>query len=173
MPSLNPTPIDDSRWERGNVFIDEEQEVRLHYIDCPAYPHDSSKASEGKNTILLIHGFPNTSYQWRHVITPLAEAGYRVIAPDYRGAGESSHPKGGFEKNIIAADLYALVHGHLGITKPIHILGHDIGGMIAHAYAFLYPEHVLSVSWGECPLPGSKPYESGFKHSPGSKSTHS
>lgn len=158
MPSLNPTEIDDSRWQHGNVFIDGAQEVRLHYIDSP---HDTG------NAILLIHGFPETSYQFRHVITPLAAAGYRVIAPDYRGAGESSHPRNGFDKVTIASDLYKLVHDHLDITSPIHVLGHDIGGMIAHAYAFSYPEHTLSVLWGECPLPGSAPYESGFKNSPG------
>ena len=171
MPSLNPAFIDDSSWERGNVFIDEAQEVRIHYIDCPSLhpskneaPHPESKQS---NTILLIHGFPNTSYQWRHVITPLATSGYRVIAPDYRGAGASSHPSRGYDKLTLASDLHSLIYQHIGITSPVHIVGHDIGGMIAHAYAFLFPQDTLSVSWGECPLPGSQPYESGFKHSPG------
>lgn len=166
MPSLNPTKIDDVHWQHGNVFIDDAQEVRIHYIDCPPL-NNENKRPEKSSTILLIHGFPNTSYQWRHVITPLAAAGYRVIAPDYRGAGESSHPASGFDKVTIASDLYNLVHDHLKITEPVHVLGHDIGGMIAHAYAFSFPEHTLSVIWGECPLPGSEPYESGFKNSPG------
>jgi len=54
-----------------------------------------------------------------------------------------------------------------GITSKIHVVGQDIGGMIAHAYAARHPEHTRSVMWGECPLPGSTPYESGFKTSPG------
>ena len=53
------------------------------------------------------------------------------------------------------------------ITTPVHVVGQDIGGMIAHAYAAQHPEHTQSVMWGECPLPGSEPYESGFKTSPG------
>ncbi|EPE24766.1 alpha/beta-Hydrolase [Glarea lozoyensis ATCC 20868] len=166
MPSLNPIPIDDASWKHGNVFLDDAQEVRIHYIDCPPYP-DKPDRTEETNTILLIHGFPNTSYQWRHVITPLAKAGYRVIAPDYRGAGESSHPANGFDKLTIATDLHKLLHDHLNIKKSIHVVGHDIGGMIAHAYAAKFPDHTLSVTWGECPLPGSTPYESGFKNSPG------
>jgi pimeloyl-ACP methyl ester carboxylesterase len=120
-----------------------------------------------QGTILLFHGFPNTSYQWRHVITPLSSAGYRVIVPDYRGAGESSHPARGFDKVTIATDLHSVVHDHLGIKDKIHVLGHDIGSMIAHANAFSFPQHTRSVIWSECPLPGSTPYESGFKNSPG------
>ncbi|TKA79554.1 hypothetical protein B0A55_02740 [Friedmanniomyces simplex] len=125
----------------------------LHYISCP--PPDPS-ASEG--TILLIHGFPQTSYQFRRVITPLSDAGYHVLAPDYRGAGESSKPRDGYTKDILARDLHRLITDHEGIKDPVHLVGHDIGGMIAHAYAVLYPSHTASVIWGECPLPGTQVY---------------
>jgi len=107
MPSLNPTHIDDARWQHGFAFVDDAREVRIHYIDCPAPKSE-------KGTLLLIHGYPNTSYQWRHVITPLSDAGYRVIAPDYRGAGDSSHPRSGYDKVTVAEDLYKVVHDHLG-----------------------------------------------------------
>lgn len=114
MPSLNPTHIDDQSWEHGNVFLDDAREVRIHYIVCP------STSGTEKGVLLLIHGYPNTSYQWRHVITPLAAAGYRVIAPDYRGAGDSSHPKLGYDKITVADDLYKVVHDHLGnIVRPV------------------------------------------------------
>ncbi|KAF2149096.1 alpha/beta hydrolase fold protein-like protein [Myriangium duriaei CBS 260.36] len=161
MPSINPTHIDDQHWQHGFAFVDDAREVRIHYIDSPA----ASKPEKG--TLLLIHGYPNTSYQWRHVITPLSKAGYRVIAPDYRGAGDSSHPRGGYDKVTVADDLYKVVHDHLGIKDKIHVIGQDIGGMIAHSYATWHPDHTKSVMWGECPLPGSTPYESGFKTSPG------
>lgn len=160
MPSINPTHIDDKEWKHGHVFTDAEQESRIHYIDSPA------QGSE-KGVILLIHGYPNTSYQWRHVITPFSKAGYRVIAPDYRGAGDSSHPKLGYDKVTVAHDLYVVAHDHLGIKSPIHVVGQDIGGMVAHAYAASHPEHTRSVMFGECPLPGADPYENGFKNSPG------
>lgn len=79
MPSLNPTEIEDQHWQHGHVFVDDAREVRIHYIDAP------SLAGTEKGVILLIHGYPNTSYQWRHVITAFSRAGYRVIAADYRG----------------------------------------------------------------------------------------
>lgn len=161
MPSLNVTEIEDTHWRRGHAFVDDDRQVRIHYIDCPAL------GEKEKGVILLIHGYPNTSYQWRHVITPFAKEGYRVIAQDYRGAGASSHPKLGYDKVTVADDLYKVAHDHLGITSPIHVVGQDIGGMVAHAYAATHPEHTRSVMFGECPLPGAKPYESGFKNSPG------
>jgi pimeloyl-ACP methyl ester carboxylesterase len=111
MPSLNPTHIDDERWQHGFAFVDEAREVRIHYIDCPP------EGKQERGTVLLIHGYPNTSYQWRHVITPISNAGYRVIAPDYRGAGDSSHPRSGYDKVTVADDLYKVVHDHLGTCR--------------------------------------------------------
>ncbi|KAJ6151657.1 hypothetical protein N7470_007254 [Penicillium chermesinum] len=58
----------------------------------------------------------------------------------------------------MARDLYALIHDHLAIKSKIHLVGHDIGGMIAHAYVSLYPQDVASIIWGKCPLPGTSCY---------------
>lgn len=137
-----------------------DPEIRLHYVECLP-----TTGGEPKGTILLIHGFPETSYQFRHVTVPFAEAGYRVIAPDYRGAGYSSCPPDGYTKAVLAQDLYRLVTEHAGVKEPIHVVGSDIGGMIAHAYVAQFPSHVASVVWGECLLPGSRFYED-YKHSP-------
>ena len=126
-------------------------EIRIHYVE-------TTPPSQAKGTILLIHGFPESSYQFRHVMRPLSDAGYRVIAPDYRGAGYSSHPPDGFTKDVLSRDLHDLVT-KLGIKDPIHVVGHDIGGMIAHAYAAQFSNDVASVIWGECPLPGTSFYE--------------
>ena len=125
----------------------------IHYISCPPPP-----SSEAKGTILLIHGFPQTAYQFRRVIPPLSDKGYHVIVPDYRGAGESSKPNDGYTKDIMARDLHRLITEHEGIKDKIHVVGHDIGGMVAHAYAVQYPEGTASVCWGECPLPGTQVY---------------
>ncbi|KAI9822701.1 MAG: hypothetical protein M1827_000420 [Pycnora praestabilis] len=148
-------------WKQRSAIISANPEVRLHYIDCTPSSSSSSSDSEVpyKGTILLIHGFPQTCHQYRHVITPLSSAGYRVIVPDYRGAGQSSHPAQGFTKSVMARDMMQLVTDRLGIKDKIHVVGHDIGGMIAHAYASRYPDHVASVLWGECPLPGTRAYE--------------
>ena len=135
-----------------------QPEVRIHYIEC------LPTSGQPKGTILLIHGFPESSYQFRHVIVPFAEAGYRVVAPDYRGAGYSSQPPDGYTKDVLAQDLYKVVTEHVGVKEPVHVVGHDIGGMIAHAYVAQFPSHVASVVWGECPLPGTTFYDE-TKHS--------
>ena len=130
-----------------------DPEIRIHYVETSP---PTSQPSKG--TILLIHGFPETSYQFRHVMKPLSSHGYRVIAPDYRGAGYSSHPDSGYTKDILASDLHSLMTT-LEIKAPVHVVGHDIGGMIAHAYAAQFPSDTASVIWGECPLPGTSFYE--------------
>ena len=137
-----------------------DPEIRIHYVEAKP-----AAGTAQKGTILLIHGFPETSYQFRHVLVPLSSAGYHAIAPDYRGAGYSSRPTTGYTKGVLATDLHDLLTKHLHITSPVHIVGHDIGGMIAHAYASLFPSATKSVIWGECPLPGTTSYDA-WKHSP-------
>lgn len=152
--------IDDSRWVHERVRVGDnepaspslEDGIYLHAIMCPP---PEGKAAKG--TVLLIHGFPQTSYQFRRVITPLADAGYHVIAPDYRGAGSSSKPWNGYTKEVMAKDLHNLVK-HLGVKDKLHLVGHDIGGMIAHSYAAQFPDNVASIAQGENPLPGTKAY---------------
>ncbi|KAI4640780.1 hypothetical protein J4E93_008372 [Alternaria ventricosa] len=148
--------IDSSRWHQriASITTTSNEQIRLNYIECAPEP-----LRRKRGVILLIHGFPQTSYQFRHVITPLSKAGYRVIAPDYRGAGQSSKPLTGYQKTQMAEDLHILVQEHFGIKDKINVVGHDIGGMIAFAYASRYPDDVASVIWGECPLPGTSCYE--------------
>ncbi|KAB8269438.1 Alpha/Beta hydrolase protein [Aspergillus minisclerotigenes] len=134
------------------------EDLRIHYLEA-------EPTGECKGILLLIHGFPQSSYQFRFVLEPFAAAGYRVIAPDFTGHGSSSKPLrdvAGFSKKQLAQDLYNFL-SHLLIITPIHIVGHDIGGMIAFAFVMQYPEYVSSVVWGECPLPGTIEYER-FKH---------
>lgn len=156
MNLLQTPSLDSSRWNQRIVPITTKsgEQIRLSYIECPSAP-----STKYKGVVLLIHGFPQTSYQFRHVINPLSDSGYRVIAPDYRGAGQSSKPLLGYKKTQMAEDLHILIQSHFGIKEKIHVVGHDIGGMIAFAYASRYPEHTRSVIWGECPLPGTSFYE--------------
>jgi pimeloyl-ACP methyl ester carboxylesterase len=115
--------------------------VRIHYL----------KAGSGKNTLILIHGFGDTSHMW----TPLFEEfgkDYTIIAPDMRGLGESSRPATGYDKKTIAADIHELVKS-LGYQK-IDLVGHDIGLMVAYAYAAQYPTDVRKLALLEAPIPG-------------------
>ncbi|KAI7488822.1 alpha/beta-hydrolase [Hortaea werneckii] len=119
--------------------------------------HPPLQGRSPQGTIVLMHGFPQTSYQFRHVLPLLAAEGFRCIAPDYRGAGSSSKPNDSFEKATMAQDIYQLLDV-LGVSERVHLLGHDIGGMVAFAFAHQYPERLKSVCWGECPLPGTQTY---------------
>lgn len=113
--------------------------VEIHYVI----------AGEG-DPVVLLPGWPQTWYQWRHVIPELAER-YTVIAPDMRGMGDSSRPDGGYDKKTLAEDIHALVED-LGYTE-VAVVGHDIGGMVAYAYASLYPDEVTRVAILEAPIP--------------------
>ena len=125
---------------------------------CLAYrDHPPLSECNPQGTIVLIHGFPQTSYQFRHVLPLLAAKGFRCIAPDYRGAGSSSKPNDSFDKATMAQDMYQLLD-FLSVKERVHLLGHDIGGMVAFAFAHQYPERLKSVCWGECPLPGTQTY---------------
>ena len=124
--------------------------VRLHYLHA---------GDENTRTLVLFHGWPQTSHQWREVIPMFAEAGYRVIAPDYRGAGNSERPLFGYDKRTMAVDMHCLLHDVLKITEPKIIVGHDLGGQLSYAYASSYPEDVIWFSCGEAPLPGTQVYE--------------
>jgi pimeloyl-ACP methyl ester carboxylesterase len=106
--------------------------VRLHYVRAGSGP-----------PVVLLHGFPQTWYMWRKVIPALAER-YTVIAPDLRGFGESSKPLGGYDKRTVAEDIYALVKQlDLG---PVCLVGHDMGGPTAYAYACAHRDEVRGLA---------------------------
>lgn len=114
--------------------------VRLHYVTAGSGP-----------PVVLLHGWPQTWYAWRHVIPALA-ARYTVIAPDLRGLGASSKPDGGYDTNTVAQDIHALVE-HLG-HEEILLAGHDWGAATAYAYAASFRDAVRRLAIFEMVLPG-------------------
>lgn len=115
-------------------------EARLHYVI----------GGEGPPVVLL-HGFPETWFAWRHVLPRLAER-HTVIAPDLRGIGCSSVEPGGYDKQTMAGDVHRLVT-ELGLER-VAVVGHDLGGMVAFAYARSYPEQVTHLAVTGAVLPG-------------------
>jgi pimeloyl-ACP methyl ester carboxylesterase len=85
------------------------------------------------------------------LIPLLVGAGFRVLAADYRGAGDSWRPAGGYDKFTMAQDIHALVQDHLGIAEPVVMIGHDVGLWIAYAYARRYPADVSHLAIMEAP----------------------
>ena len=100
--------------------------VLLHYVE----------GGSGMPLICL-PGWPQTWYSYHPVATQLAKA-YYVIIVDIRGMGSSGKPVLGYDKKTMAADILELIK-ELGLTK-IHIMGHDIGGMVAMSFAYNYPQ---------------------------------
>src|SRR5262245_20701736 len=126
-----------------------EPAFRLHHVT----------AGSAERSVVLLHGFPQTWWEWRHVMSPLVQAGFRVIAPDYRGAGHSWRPPGGYDKKTMAGDLHRLLHEHLRAPTPIALVGHDIGLMVAYAYAQAFPTDVSHLVVMDAPLPGTAAFD--------------
>jgi pimeloyl-ACP methyl ester carboxylesterase len=96
--------------------------------------------------VLLVHGFPDSRHLWRHQVGPLAEAGFRVIAPDLRGFGESHRPEGvdAYRVTDVMGDLLELLDEHR--VERAHVVGHDWGAGIAWVLAALRPDRVASLA---------------------------
>ena len=114
--------------------------VKLHYLI----------AGKG-DPVVLLHGYAETSHMWRPLIAKLADK-HTVIAPDLRGFGDSAAPPDGYTKAAMAQDVHAVLKG-LKIDR-IRLVGHDIGLMVAYAYAAQYPSEVDRLVLMEAFLPG-------------------
>jgi len=114
--------------------------VKLHYLYAGSGP-----------TVILLHGYAETSRMWLPLIAELAKTN-SVIAPDLRGAGFSDKPESGYDKKTLAADVHALALS-LGL-KSAKVVGHDIGLMVAYAYAAQYPGEVEKIALMDAFLPG-------------------
>jgi pimeloyl-ACP methyl ester carboxylesterase len=116
-------------------------DVRLHYVTAGAgFP------------VVLLHGWPQSWYEWRKVIPGLA-ARFRVIAPDLRGLGESSRPADGYDKKTVGGDVWRLVHDVLGLDA-FYLVGHDWGGPTAYAVAAAHPDAVRKLVILDVTIPG-------------------
>jgi pimeloyl-ACP methyl ester carboxylesterase len=106
--------------------------------------------------VVLLHGYAETSDSWAPLAAELVNS-YTVVVPDLRGIGRSSRPVGGYEKKTQAADIRAVVTG-LGNDRT-SLVSHDIGIMVAYAYAARYPERVVKLVVMDAPLPGVAPWD--------------
>jgi pimeloyl-ACP methyl ester carboxylesterase len=95
--------------------------------------------------VVLCHGFPELWYSWRHQLGPLAEAGYRAIAPDMRGYGDSSIPEdpAAYDVLTLCADLVGVLD-ELGEERAVFV-GHDWGAIVVWQLALAHPERVEAV----------------------------
>jgi epoxide hydrolase 4 len=133
--------VDESGWTHHEAVIGD---VRLHWVE----------AGEGP-VVLLLHGFPEFWWEWRHVLTPLARLGFRAVAPDMRGYNRSEKPEGiaSYRTERLVEDVRALVR-HLGVERA-HLVGHDWGGVVAWWTAMHAPEVVERLGIVNAPHPAA------------------
>ncbi len=114
--------------------------VRLHY-----------RIAGTGSPVVLLHGYTQTGHMWHPILPSLAER-HTVIVPDLRGTGGSAKPDAGYDKKTLAADIQALT-ASLGFDR-VRIVGHDIGLMVAYAYAAQFPRATERVVLMDAFLPG-------------------
>ena len=103
--------------------------------------------------VILLHGFPEFSYGWRHQIGPLSTAGFRVVVPDQRGYGRSDKPEGvdAYRLPVLGADVLSLADAY-GRDR-FHLVGHDWGGIVAWWVAARHPERIDRLVIANAPHP--------------------
>jgi len=112
-----------------------------HFVDLPGLRmHYAAAGPEDGFPVILLHGFPEFWYSWRFQIPVLADAGYRVIAPDQRGYNLTDK-QGPYDADTLMQDLINL-QDHLGMPK-MHLIAHDWGSVIAWAFVSEHPDRVV------------------------------
>ena len=127
-----------------------------------AYTHEGA----GGVPLLLVHGWPETRRIWSRNVSPLAEAGFDVIAPDLRGFGDSDvGPDGYHDVPSHSHDLHALVHDHLGHERVV-VVGGDLGGPVIQDLSLRFPGFVDRMVIYNAPLPYDKEAMAGIRSRP-------
>jgi pimeloyl-ACP methyl ester carboxylesterase len=115
--------------------------LRMHYL----------LAGKDGSPVILLHGYAQNGHMWRPLMKELGKS-HRVIAPDLRGFGDTTKSETGYDKKSMARDVHALARS-LGVEKA-GIAGHDIGLMVAYAYAAQYPSEVDRIALLDAFIPG-------------------
>lgn len=123
------------RWVNANG-------IRFHVAEC---------GPPGGPLVVLLHGFPEFWWSWRHQLVALGAAGFHAVAPDLRGYGASDKPPRGYDAYTLSADVAGLVRA-LG-ARQADVVGHDWGGALAWSCATLHPALVRRLVVVGCPHP--------------------
>jgi len=131
-------------------------EIQDRTVDLPGVKMHYLMAGRG-DPVILLHGYAQTSHMWRPLMAELAKT-HLVIAPDLRGFGQSSAPPHGYDKKTMAKDIHNLAE-KLDLRRHA-VVGHDIGLMVAYAYAAQYPKDVKRIALMDAFLPGIGDWQS-------------
>src|SRR5882757_5262867 len=140
----------DADWKAITSHTAEVDGLKLHYLTAGHGP-----------AVILLHGYTQTSLMWKPLIPQLAEK-FTVIAPDLPGIGDSEIPKDGLDMKTAAIRIHALAKS-LGVAKA-RVVGHDIGLMVAYAYAAQFPTEVEKLVLMDAFLPGVDGWEAVYNN---------
>ncbi len=112
--------------------------ITTGYVQTADLRVHERQAGDGDRAVVLVHGFPQTSFQWRHQLAGLSDAGYACFAPDNRGFGGTDKPGARVSRQLLADDLIRYLDAR-GIERCT-LVGHDWGGIIAFKAAIDHPE---------------------------------
>ena len=142
--------VSDAAGDAGEAASD----ITLTQIDVGDFTFDVRMAGpDDGEVVILLHGFPQTSYEWRHQLRELAAAGFRAVAPDQRGYSPGARPP-----DVDDYVLPLLIGDVLGLADAIgadrfHIVGHDWGAAVAWVVAVVAPERVITANPVSVPHP--------------------
>ncbi len=117
---------------------------RFHVAECAPAPPSGAPTTGEAPLVLLLHGFPQTWWAWRHQLPALAAAGYRAVAMDLRGFGGSDKPPRGYDTFTLAADVAGVIRS-LGESRAV-VVGHGWGAWIAWAMPAMQPRRTRAVA---------------------------
>ncbi|CEH15599.1 Soluble epoxide hydrolase [Ceraceosorus bombacis] len=144
----------------GDLLLSETRKCNVGANLSIAY--STAGSPQARQAILLVHGYPQTSYSMRYLLSGFAQAGYYAVAADYRGAGGSSMTASGYDKMTMGDDLNSLMVDVLA-RKEYIVLGHDIGSMVATALTLKHRSNIKALVMMECPQPGTNAYQLSIK----------
>jgi pimeloyl-ACP methyl ester carboxylesterase len=147
--ALSPAPAAQAR-DKTTARTEEVDGVRLHYLAAGKGP-----------AVILLHGYAETSRMWTPIIPLLADR-FTVIAPDLPGIGDTAIPADGADMKTAAIRIHALAR-KLGVEKA-RVVGHDIGLMVAYAYAAQFPSETEKLAVLDAFLPGVDGWEPIYNH---------
>ena len=130
-------------WTHGRAMLDD---IGLHYVETGEW---------GDPLVLLLHGFPEFWYSWRHQLPALADAGFHAVAPDLRGYNRSAKPTdvSAYRMDRLVGDVAGLIE-HFG-HDAAHVVGHDWGGGVAWELAIRRPAVLESLTVLNMPHPAA------------------
>jgi len=122
------------------------EQIQHKYVEVKGLKLHVAEIGTGPTTVMFLHGFPEIWYSWRHQMIAVANAGYRAIAPDYRGYGLSDPPPEPEKTEFVdfVHDMVAILDA-LDIPK-VFLVGKDFGSPVAYLIALLYPKRVSGVA---------------------------